>query len=281
MLDVAAGLPYSERATQTRRMMKKTLCAAAVCVAMLAAACSGGVTKTSTPTTPTAPTAPSIVINAPVPASPSDGASSTGWPTLTVNNATRTGPAGALTYRFDISTTSDFTNIIVTASVAEGGGQTSFTPTLTPPADQTVLYWRAVAIDPVNAVQSPASSTQSFKEVNPPTKAGQIAAQQGRTLWSGAVPPGNPGQITLGPGWGVGNLVSFDGIAFLSPELDQLQILDCLDRGMTPQQAIDFLHAHGYATAAVYYPEVLAIGFSHQYMALVSGRWELVLRAGA
>jgi hypothetical protein len=187
-----------------------------------------------------------------------------------------------LTYRFDISTTSDFSNIIVTASVPEGAGQTSFTAAVTPlPTDQTVIYWRAVAIDPVNAVQSPASATQSFKESNPPSKAGQIAQQQGRVLWSGAVPPGNTGQATLGPGWGVGNLVSFDGVAFQSPELDQLQIFDCLDRGMSPQQAIDFLHSHGYATAAVYYSEVAAIGFNHQYMALVSGRWELVLRAGA
>lgn len=264
-------------------MKTATIRATSVCaLILLLGACSGSATKTATPTTPTGPTTPSIVINAPTPAGPSDGTSSVGWPTLTVNNAVRTGAAGTITYRFDISTTSDFTNIIVTASVSEGAGQTSFTPNVTPlPADQTTLYWRAVAIDAQNAVQSPASATQSFKESNPPTKAAQIAAQQGVTLWSGVVPPGTPGQATMGNGWGVGNLVSFDGVKFLSPTLDELQVFDCMDRGMQPQQAIDWMHSHGYPTPAAWFPDVAVIGFAHQYIALIGGRWDMVLRAGA
>lgn len=262
-------------------MKTATIRATGVCTLIVAiGACSGSATKTATPA-PTTPT-PSIVINAPTPASPSDGTSTVGWPTLTVNNATRTGPAGPITYRFDISTTSDFSNIIVTASVPEGAGQTSFTPNVTPlPADQTTLYWRAVAIDAQNAVQSPASTTQSFKENNPPSRAAQIAAQQGVVLWPGAVPSGTPGQATMGNGWGVGTLVSFDGVPFLSPTIDELQVFDCMDRGMQPQAAIDWMHSHGYPNPAAWFPEVAVIGFAHQYLALISGRWDMVLRSGA
>ena len=260
-------------------MKTATIRATGVCVLIIAlGACSGSVTKTSTPT---APTTPSIVINAPTPVSPSDGTSAVGWPTLTVNNATHTGPVGALSYRFDVATSADFSNIIVTASVQEGSGQTSFTPQVPLPADQTTLYWRAVAMDQQNAVQSPPSATQSFKENNPPTKAAQIAAQQGVVLWPGAVPPGSPGQATMGNGWGVGTLVSFDGVQFLSPTIDELQVFDCLDRGMAPQAAIDWMHSHGYPTPAAWFPEVAVIGFAHQYLALISGHWDMVLRAGA
>jgi hypothetical protein len=257
-----------------------TIRASSVCAAVLAVgACSGSATKTATPTNPT-PTA--IVINAPVPAAPSDGTTSTGWPTLTVNNSTRTGPAGSLVYRFDVSSTSDFNNIIVTSTVPEGSGQTSYTPTLSPgPADQSTLYWRAVAIDPINMVASSASATQSFKYSNPPTKAGQIAAQQGVVLWPGVVPPGAPGGATMGNGWNIATLVSFDGVQFLSPTIDELQLFDCMDRGMQPQQAIDWMHSHGYSTPAAWFPDVAVIGFAHQYLALIGGRWDMVLRAGA
>jgi hypothetical protein len=263
-------------------MKTATIRATSVCALIAAlAACSGSTTKTATPTTPTQ-TTPATVINAPIPASPSDGTSSVGWPTLTVNNATHTGPTGALTYRFDVSTTSDFTNIVVTAEIPEGVGQTSFTPNVTPlPADQTTLYWRVVAIDTDHSVQSPASATQSFKENNPSSRAAQIASQQGVTLWSGVVPPGTPGKATMGNGWGIGQLVSFDGVPFMSPTLDELQVFDCMDRGMQPQAAIDWMHSHGYPTPAAWFPEVAVIGFAHQYLALIGGRWDMVLRAGA
>lgn len=262
--------------------MKKTLLALSVCALLVTAVgCSGSATKTVAPTTPTTPTV-SIVINAPVPASPDDGTSSTGWPTLVVNNSIRTGPAGALVYRFDLSTTSDFNNIVVTASIGEGNGQTSFTPNVTPvPADQTTLFWRAVAIDPLNAVTSPPSTTLSFKFSNPPTRAATIAQQEGLVLWPGAVPSGTPGSATMGNGWNVNTLVSFDGVKFVSPTLDELQVFDCMDRGMQPQQAIDWLHSHGYATSAAWFPDVAVIGFAHQYIALISGHWDMVLRAGA
>ena len=263
-------------------MQTATIRATSVSVLILAVgACSGSATKTNTPTGPSNPTN-AIVINAPVPVSPSDGATATGWPTLTVNNATHSGPAGALTYRFDISTASDFTNIIDVGAVAEGGGQTTYTSTKTPlPSDQSTLYWRATAMDLVNTVQSPASTTQSFKEANPPTKAAQIASQQGVILWPGQVPPGDPGHATMGNGWNVAQLTSYDGVAFMSPTLDELQVFDCIDRGMQPQQAIDWMHGHGYGTPAGWYPDIAVIAFTHQYLAFIGGRWDMVLRAGA
>jgi len=266
-------------------MKRVTIRATSVCTLILAVGgCSGSATKTSTPTGPSNPTN-TIVINAPVPVSPADGAAATGWPTLTVNNATHSGPAGALTYRFDISTASDFTGIIDTGAVGEGSGQTTYTSTKTPlPADQSTLYWRVVAMDLVNAVQSPASTTQSFKEANPPTKAAQIASQQGVILWPGQAPPGDPGHARMGNGWNIGQLTSWDGVTFMSPMLDELQVFDCMDRGMTPQQAIDWLHSHGYSTQAASYTVgggIPVIGFPHQYIAFTNGVWDMTLRAGA
>jgi hypothetical protein len=149
------------------------------------------------------------------------------------------------------------------------------------PADQTTFYWRAVAIDPLNQVQSPASATVSFKFSNPPSRAEQIAKQQGLNLWPGTVPPGAAGQAQMGNGWEVGNRVSYDGVIFLSPTIDELQVFDCMDRGMQPQQAIDWMHANGYSTPAAWYASVAVIGFPHQYMALINGVWNMVLKAGA
>jgi len=299
-LDRSATLPYSRharcgkvpspplsgnlgiRSKSVPRMMKKSILATSVCALFLAVGC-GGATQTSTPPPVTTPTPVTIVINAPVPASPADGTSSTGWPTLVVNNSTHTGPAGALVYRFDISTTSDFFNIVASGSVAEGSGQTSYTPpnVTPPPADLTTFYWRAVAIDPLNQVTSAASTTVSFKFSNPPTKAQQIAQQEGAVLWPGAVPPGAPGSAVMGNGWQIGNVVSWNGERFLSPTVEELQVFDCLDRGMQPQQAIDWIHSHGYSTQAAWAPDVSVIAFHNQYMALISGRWDMVLRSGA
>jgi hypothetical protein len=108
---------------------------------------------------------PAIVINAPVLVAPSDGAATSDQPTLTVANATRTGPAGPVFYRFDISGSASFSSVTVSTTVAEGsGGQTSFVP---PPglAINAVQYWRVTAIDPANAISSAPSAPRSFNTV--------------------------------------------------------------------------------------------------------------------
>ena len=41
---------------------------------------------------------------------------SSGWPTLTVNNATRSGSVGALVYKFEVSASSAFGSLVVSAT---------------------------------------------------------------------------------------------------------------------------------------------------------------------
>jgi hypothetical protein len=38
------------------------------------------------------------------------------------------------------------------------------------------------------------------------------------------------------------------------------------------------MHGNGYPTQAAYFPAIAVIGFSYEYMALINGRWDLVLR---
>lgn len=222
---------------------------------------------------------PPIIINAPVPIGPLNGATTSTRPALRVTNATRTGPAGAITYRFEISTNSGFTADIVTATQPEGVNETGFIPTSDLPIN-TTLYWRATAIDAANGVTSSPSAPQSFTPL-PPSQAELVAKQLGVPLWPGVQPPGTPGHATMGTDWNVEYLTSFDGHTFLNPPLDELQIFDLLDRGMDPDSAIAWMHANGYATAAAYYPSVQVIGFAYEYLALVNGRWDVVLKVGA
>ena len=157
---------------------------------ILAGACSKSpAAPTATPTpapTPGPPApSPSIVIAPPTPAGPMAGTTSFGWPTMTVGNAARTGTDHALVYRFDVSSREDFLTVAFSALVAETPGVTSYTPSPTqqPPA-QGIVFWRAIAIDQANAVQSGASETQFFAYYTP-TEQNRIALQLGVTLWPG------------------------------------------------------------------------------------------------
>lgn len=224
---------------------------------------------------------PAIVINPPTPVSPLAGAVTQGWPAFIVTNASRSGPVGSIVYRFEVSTSATFGTILLTGTVPEATNQTSYTPPASQPApSQTNLFWRAIASDPANGVSSPASAIQSFTYANP-TQQSILAAQQGFVLWPGAQPAGSTGHASMGPGWALQTLTSFDGARFTSPTLDELRIFDLLDRGMDPFAAIAWMNSNGYSTVAVYYPNVAAIGFPYQYMASIGGQWELVLRVGA
>ncbi len=109
---------------------------------------------------------PQIVIQAPTPVSPANGGQSSGSsPTLTVQNASRTGPAGAIVYSFAISDSSSFGSILGSNTVAEGGdGQTSATISARLTANAT-YYWRVQAIDSTNNISGPFSAVWSFKYV--------------------------------------------------------------------------------------------------------------------
>ena len=75
-------------------------------------------------------------------------------------------------------------------------------------------------------------------------------------------------------------LVSFDGVSYQNPPLDELTF-DLIDRGMNPPDAISWMHRHGYPTIGLWYPDVQVIGFAFQYMAFINGEWDIVRRIGA
>ena len=250
-----------------------------------AVACTGAKTVTSTtnptPTTPTPVTPPTITVSAPNLVGPASGTVAFGWPTFTWENASKTNTTNALIYRFDLSARDDFATVAHSATVSEGSGQTSYTPpsTVAAPAEGT-LYWRVVAIDQANAVQSQPSSVLSFAYYEN-TDQNRVAQQLYGGLWGSVRPSGAHGRARFGPGWDVATKRSFDGVTFQSPPLEVLRIYDLLDTGMNPDQAIGWMRSNGYPTVAVYYASVQAIGFPYQYMALISGAWELVHRVGA
>jgi hypothetical protein len=107
---------------------------------------------------------PEVILQAPVLTTPGNGGNLSGNGTLITNNVAKTGPAGPISYRFDVSDSSSFGNLVFTRTVSEGSNQTSVTmdAKLT---SQATYFWRVTASDPSNAVTSPVSSTFSFKYV--------------------------------------------------------------------------------------------------------------------
>jgi hypothetical protein len=225
---------------------------------------------------------PAVSLNPPAPVGPLSGAQTGVRPTFTVVDCTRTGPVGAITYRFEIADNIAFTPIFVAGTVAEGPSQTSFTPSTDLTTSKT-FYWRATATDQSHGIATQPSAVQSFvpTAVATGTTQSDLAAQEGLTLWPGVQPPGTTGHAVLGDGWQVQNLFSFQGIPFVSPTLEELQIFDLMDRGFDPDGAINWMHSNGYPTTGAYFPAVSVIGFPYQYMAFINGRWDLVKRVGA
>lgn len=107
-----------------------------------------------------------VVIQAPTLVSPVDGVRVTSTkPVLRVNNAVRTGPAGAITYTFQISETQSFSAVVLNAVVTEASSQTSYTATQDLAYSKT-YYWRARASDP--SITGPWSVTQWFQMTDAP-----------------------------------------------------------------------------------------------------------------
>jgi hypothetical protein len=232
-----------------------------------------------------------IVIAAPVPIGPLNGVTvNTRRPAFRVANAARSGPAGPLTYKFEISTAPTFTSLLMTGVNTEGVNETGFIPPADLPAS-TSMYWRATAMDAANGVSSSPSAVQSFL-VAEPSQAEQLAAQIGQTLWPGATPTGTIGHATMGEagqfgvGWQVQTLYYYPGnVTFQSPDIEMLRIFDLLDRGFDPVSAITWMNQNGYPTAALWYPppEKAVIGLKYVYIAArgkvsVNGIWDIVVR---
>ena len=227
---------------------------------------------------------PAITVNAPVPIGPLTGAQTSPRPVLRVANAARQGPAGAITYKFEIARDSAFSAIVVTATQTEGINETSFIPTSDLPTN-TTLYWRATAIDAANAITSSPSAVQSFTAM-PFSQAERVAAQLGIALWPGIQPPGAVGRATMGDNWQVQTLHHLPtDTYFQSPTPEMLRLFDLLDRGFDPDGAISWMNGNGYPTEAQWYPppEKAVIGLRYVYLAavnkvVVNGTWALVLK---
>jgi hypothetical protein len=101
-----------------------------------------------------------IVINAPTLVSPGPNATVDGIrPKFTINNATRSGPVGVISYLIEVADGDSFTNKIASWTSGEQPNQTTFTI----PVDLAygkVYYWHVRAFDPANA--GPFSSIQAF-----------------------------------------------------------------------------------------------------------------------
>lgn len=120
-----------------------------------------GITGEPSPTS-TFVVRPAVVLQPPGPVTPSSGGvTGLARPTFTVDNAVRTGPAGVLTYEFQVSTSAAFGTLAASASVGEQPTQTSWTPTVDLP--EGALFWRARALDPASGAVGTFSTTVSFE----------------------------------------------------------------------------------------------------------------------
>jgi hypothetical protein len=130
-----------------------------------------------------------VVIQPPGLVSPANGSGVTSAPTLVVADSARSGPAGPISYIFQVATDASFTNVVATGQAAETSGQTSYTVSATLAAS-TTYYWRAQATDSSHA--SPYSVTSSFAmpaAAPPPTSGGpmQINGVWFDHAWTGIV----------------------------------------------------------------------------------------------
>lgn len=106
---------------------------------------------------------PEVVIQTPVLGDPAPGSTVGESPTLNVNKVSRTGPAGAIVYRFEISEQATFNSLVYSANVSERT-DLPYTPhSITARLGEKTYFWRVQASDPANAVVSSYSASSSFK----------------------------------------------------------------------------------------------------------------------
>jgi hypothetical protein len=106
---------------------------------------------------------PEVVLGTPTLASPVNGATAFSPLSLTIQNITRTGPAGAISYRVDVGADEGFASVIFTTEAAEQqGGQTTVTAPVSGLTAGRTYYWRVRATDTTNNITTPYSPTASF-----------------------------------------------------------------------------------------------------------------------
>jgi hypothetical protein len=108
---------------------------------------------------------PEAVLQTPVLVSPSHNSTASGSsPTLSVTNVGRSGSTGRIVYRFELSDSSSFGNLIQVLTVAEQPNQTSASIAVKLTTNAT-YFWRVQASDTTNGITSSHSSVFSFKYV--------------------------------------------------------------------------------------------------------------------
>ncbi len=106
---------------------------------------------------------PEVVLGTPTLASPVNGANAFSPLSLTVNNISRTGPAGPITYRVEVAATAGFGTVLFATEAAEQpGGQTTVTAPVSGLTSGTTYFWRARAADATNDITTPYSAAASF-----------------------------------------------------------------------------------------------------------------------
>ncbi len=106
---------------------------------------------------------PEVILQQPVLGDPQPNATVGEQPTINVNTVQRTGPAGPVFYRFDISEVASFSPLVYSVTVAERT-DLPYTPhVVTIKLLEKTYFWRVMATDPANAVSSPFSATGQFK----------------------------------------------------------------------------------------------------------------------
>jgi hypothetical protein len=109
---------------------------------------------------------PEVVLQAPVLTAPANSGTANGSnPTLSVNNVDRTGPAGQVFYRFEVSDSPGFASLVFVNTVAEQAGDQTSAQVAGQLVSNATYYWRVQATDPSNAVNSPFSAVFSFRYV--------------------------------------------------------------------------------------------------------------------
>ena len=107
---------------------------------------------------------PEVILQQPVLGDPAANATVGDTPVLNVVAVPRTGPAGQVFYRFEVSETSAFASLVYAATVAERTDLSGYTPhTVSRKLERKTYFWRVQASDPANAVTSVFSAVGQFK----------------------------------------------------------------------------------------------------------------------
>jgi hypothetical protein len=107
---------------------------------------------------------PEVVLQAPTIVAPGNGGSLGDRGVMSVNNVSRSGPAGQIVYRFEVSDSTSFANLLFAASQNEQSGQTSTALMASLHAGST-YYLRVRATDMASGVAGPYSAVSSFRYV--------------------------------------------------------------------------------------------------------------------